>query len=697
MKNLLLRDSERSRVQRLCARLFTGLAVGGMLILSACGGSSVGSGGSANNAMNSTMGTAMVTLTDMPGDFLSYVVTVKSLQLTRADGTVVETVTGSTPVDFTKLVNLSEIISASQLPPGSYVSATLTLDYSAASIVVDNGTAAGISVPVANIYNGTGAALLSSPVTMTLTLPAGKPLVITPHTVANLALDFNLLATNTVVPVPVTNPPAAVTSSTTAVQVWVNPTLSASLMPDTTKQIRVRGTLVSVDTTNNTYTIDVRPFFNSTGMHGQFVVGTSSSTTFTINGTAYITQSTGIAALNALSAGALTAAYGTFDVASGTFTASSVLAGTSVAGSSLDSLEGTVTAVTANSDGTSTLTVTHGAICRAGQDGENEGGDDQGGDDFSRSVAVTVGPKTAVTEQGQTGSFSVADISVGQHLQVFGTYHATSGSSGDTSDDTGSATLDATNGSAFLMLTQLWGSVLPNTAATWATNPFMANGTQYNGVTLMLQALDGQPPSAFKFAGTGTSAANDANPAAYTVGVPTALSITNLSSGPARFYGFVTPFGTAKIPAPPPDFSAVTLVNYANTAAKLLVDWDRPGPTLPFGPLPLSATTGLVLSQTMLQSAEHDVIRIGPLSINPSTLSTGVTLQANTAATMTQFAIAHRSSWTFESFSSFADLVAALNKDLNGTTTLLDVFASGPYDSSTGTLSVDQLLIALSD
>ena len=115
-------------------------------------------------------------------------------------------------------------------------------------------------MPVANIYNGTGTALLSSPLTMTLTLPTGKPFIITPRTVADLALDFNLLATNTVVPVPVTTPPAALTSSTTAVQVWVNPTLSASLMPDATKQIHVRGPLVSVDTTNNTYTIDVRPF-----------------------------------------------------------------------------------------------------------------------------------------------------------------------------------------------------------------------------------------------------------------------------------------------------------------------------------------------------------------------------------------------------------------------------------------------------
>jgi len=516
---------------------------------------------------------------------------------------------------------------------------------------------------------------------VTLTLPSGKPFIITPRTVANLALDFNLLATNTVVPVPVTTPPAAVTSSTTAVQVWVNPTLSASLMPDATKQIHVRGPLVSVDTTSNSYTINVRPFYNSTGMHGQFVVGTTGTTTFTINGTPYSTQSAGIAALNALSAGTLTAAYGSFDVASGAFTASTVLAGTSVAGSSLDSLEGTVTAVTVNSDGTSTLTVTHGSICRAEQDGDHDG------DDFSRSVAVTVGSKTAVTEQGQTGSFSAADISVGQHLQLFGTFSSTSSS----------PTLDASSGSAILMLTPLWGLVQANTPASFATSPFMANGTQYNGITLMLQALDGQPPSAFNFAGTGTSSANDANPAAYTVGVPTALSITNLNGGPARFYGFVTPFGTAKIPAPPPDFSAVTLVNYANTTAKLLVDWDRPGPTLPFGPLPLSATAGLVLSQTTLQSAEHDVIRIGPQSINPSTLSSGVTLQADAAATMTQFAIAHRSSWKFESFSSFADLVTALNSDLNGTTTLLDVFASGPFNSTTGTLSVDQLLIALSD
>jgi hypothetical protein len=36
-----------------------------------------------------------------------------------------------------------------------------------------------------------------------------------------------------------------------------------------------------------------------------------------------------------------------------------------------------------------------------------------------------------------------------------------------------------------------------------------------------------------------------------------------------------------------------------------------------------------------------------------------------------------------------------LNSDLNGTTTVLALFAVGPYDSTTGGFSTDQLLIAL--
>ncbi|MGO9513585.1 MAG: DUF4382 domain-containing protein [Steroidobacteraceae bacterium] len=672
MKYSTLRQSASSRLQKLFNQLFTGLGVCGMLMLSACGGSGGGSNslGNTSTSTSTNTGAAMITLTDAPGDFLHYAVTVDSLQLTRGDGTVFETVSNSTLVDFAQLVDLSEIISAAQVPAGKYVSVTLTLDYyqPTTSIVVDNGTTSPIMVPATTppannsspgIFNATGTAALSSPVTMTLTLPSGSPLVITPGTVANLALDFNLLATNTVVPIPVTTPPAPVTSSTTAVQVWVSPALSASLTPDTTKQIRVRGPLVSVGTSS--YTINVRPFFNATGTQGQFVVNTTATTAFTINGMAYVGNTLGLPALQAAGAGTPTIAYGSYDVSTGTFTASNVLAGTN------DSVEGTVTAVSVSGT-TTTLTVENGMICRANMNGVN----------FSRTVFVTVGSGTVVTEEGQSSSFNAQDISVGQHLQVFGTY----------SDTSGTPTLDALNGSAFLMVTDVWGLV----QAT-PTTPEPSNV-----VTLTLQALDGLPPSAFTFTGTGAVpiATNDASASAYTVGVaPSLLPIpANLNSGPTQFRGFVTPFGTAQFPAPPPDFSAVTLVNYANTNAQFVAFW-MPGITTPFGTFTATSPT-LALTSATLSEAQRDLIRLGPESINPATL--GVTLQANSAATTrTQFVIVHRSSWKFESFSSFADLVSALYTDLNGTTALLGLFADGPYDTATGVLSVDQLEIALSD
>ena len=72
----------------------------------------------------------MVTMTDAKGDFLSYIVTLTSLQLQTAAGATVETIPATTKVDFSKLVDLSEVLSAGQIPPAEYVSAKLTIDYS---------------------------------------------------------------------------------------------------------------------------------------------------------------------------------------------------------------------------------------------------------------------------------------------------------------------------------------------------------------------------------------------------------------------------------------------------------------------------------------------------------------------------------------------------------------------------------------
>ena len=80
--------------------------------LAACGGG----GGSSNLAGEScgatACGSAVITITDAPGDFLSYTVDIVSLQLQRDDGTVVETLPVAATVDFARLVDLTEVISA---------------------------------------------------------------------------------------------------------------------------------------------------------------------------------------------------------------------------------------------------------------------------------------------------------------------------------------------------------------------------------------------------------------------------------------------------------------------------------------------------------------------------------------------------------------------------------------------------------
>ena len=177
----------------------------------------------------------------------------------------------------------------------------------------------------------------------------------------------------------------------------------------------------------------------------------------------------------------------------------------------------------------------------------------------------------------------------------------------------------------------------------------------------------------------------------YTVAVPTGLSPGAVSQGtPIRFLGYVNPFGTA-----PPDFTAQTLVNYAATASRLELDWSRPGVTAPFV-APLSATN-VVISQATIQTSQEHVLQTGPQRLDLSTVTTGVTLLPEAGATSTLFAIAHRSSRAVNTYSTFADEIAALNTALNGTTALLEVAADGPYNATTGTLSVDHVVFVLND
>ena len=79
-----------------------------------------------------------MTLTDAAGDFLTYQVSLVSLQLTQADGSVVDTLPRTTTVDLAQLVNLGEILSSRQIPAGNYSSAKVTVDFTGAKTVTVN-------------------------------------------------------------------------------------------------------------------------------------------------------------------------------------------------------------------------------------------------------------------------------------------------------------------------------------------------------------------------------------------------------------------------------------------------------------------------------------------------------------------------------------------------------------------------------
>jgi hypothetical protein len=620
-----------------------GLAACGVLLLAGCGDNGMsgmgGMGSGANTPAacgSSSCGPAMLTMTDAKGDFLSYTVNMTSLQLQTASGATVETLPAVTKVDFAQLVDLTEVISAGQIPAAEYVSATLTLDYAGANITADDGTGKAVALkPV----DSNGAAI-AAPVTVSVKLDNAHHLLITAGRTGRLAFDFNLAASNTV--------------DLTAMTVAVSPTLVATVVPSDNKKVRVRGQLVSASTTANDFVLKVQPFHDQSKTNGQATITVGMATTYQVNGMAYV-GAAGLAALAALPADTMVAAFGTLQTSSQTFTATTVLAGTSFENPSKDRVSGTVIARSGK-----TLTLRRATLCRHDGDFDFE----------SHDVTVTLADGTAVTEEGMTGTFTIADISVGQHIEAFGMVSSSSAASGND----GSKTLDATAGAVRLDMTPAWGVVTA-----------MASGS----VTVNLQSLDGLPVSAFNFAGTGMATASDASAAAYVIDTG-ALSQTGLAvKSPARVMGFVTPFGKS-----PPNFMAATLVNFSGVPEALIVDWAQKGSTTAFTGLTATSTT---LTLDLAGVDKLHFIQIGPQTIDLTTLATPPTLMADATAMNQIFAIGHRGKFKTENFNTFASFVAALSADLTPTATVVDLAATGQYDSMANTFNVTRLAVLIND
>jgi len=495
-------------------------------------------------------GVVGISLTDTAGDFLSYTVDVNSLTLTKADGTVVQALPLRTRVDFARLVDLTEFVTAVTIPSGNYVSATLNLDYTNADIQVDDGTGVPVPVPPTNIRDSQGVQVTT--LSMSVKLDPARPLVIAPLVSSLIDLDFNLAASNLV---DMSAPASPI--------VTVNPLLVADVNLDSPKPHRIRGPLDGVDRQAGSFTLILRPFNLLQGDLGRVSFFTDGNTTFEINQTSS-QGSAGLAVLAQQSRLTAVVALGTFDPATRRFTATEVLAGSSVSFGTSDVLTGNVTGRTGN-----TLTVRGAELFRS-----------DGTLSFQNTVSVTVASTTKVVSQKNPSGPQIAivpdigSISVGQRVTVFGTLNG--------------ASMDASTGLVRLLVTQLNGTV---------------NSAGSGIVAMTLARIDGRPIGLFDFSGTGPAAGSAADPNSYQVATSTLDLSSLVVNTPLKVRGFVRPFGQATAAN---DFGAIALIDVTNAPATMVVGWpsleSMPFNSFPPGRLVVNLTNAGLL---------HDVLRGG--------------------------------------------------------------------------------------
>src|SRR5882762_6767227 len=93
-------------------------------------------------------GTAVVTLTATASTdtFLAYRVGLVSVELQTSNGsTTTKVLPASTTVDLVKLLNLSEVLGSTSVAQANYTTAVITVDYSSAEIVYDDGSQHGLA------------------------------------------------------------------------------------------------------------------------------------------------------------------------------------------------------------------------------------------------------------------------------------------------------------------------------------------------------------------------------------------------------------------------------------------------------------------------------------------------------------------------------------------------------------------------
>jgi hypothetical protein len=456
------------------------------LLLSGCG-----SGGDDDTAATEN-GTLELAMTDAEEDFLTYRISVDSVSLKRLDGSLVELLPIQTEVDFVQYQELSELFAVLSVPSGHYESVVLDLDYSDAQVVVQDQDG---NAQVASVVDVDGNPITS--LSVELTLNDGETIHIRPRAIAQLTLDLDLSASNTIV-------------SYAPAVVEVSPFLIGETFLDSEREHRVRGLLQSVDTTDATFALAIIPMRLRAGEFGTLNIHVNDSTAYEIDGVEY-TGSAGLSALAALDARTPVVAFGApsreEDVR---FLATQVNAGSSVPWDGKDVLKGNITARSGN-----TLSI-RGAIVETGA----------GAAHFRQDVTLDIDDSTLISGY-RLGDADVNSLSIGQQIIALGAF------------DNINSSFDVSTGGIQMKVNRLVGQVV-----------------QASPLVLDLSLINRRRVEHFDFTGTGVDALSDADPESYEIDTST-LDLSNLDLNEwILVRGYPTAFGSA-----PMDFDATTLID----------------------------------------------------------------------------------------------------------------------------------------
>ncbi len=481
-----------------------------LVFLTSCSGSS--------GTNSSDKGEVTISLTDAEGDFITYAVDVKSITLTRPNGTVVETLPVTTTVDFAQYVDVTELITSASVPLGAYTKATMTLDYSNADIRVENSS--GESVQVSTIKDEDGNNVTE--IEVSVYLENSTKLVIAPGLVSHLSLDFDLKSSNTVS-----------FDDEGLAHVVVEPSLVAEIDKESPKIQQVRGTLADVEEDMGYFYVNLCPFShnlkNNKHKFGQVMVLSGTGTLYEINGEAY-TGDAGLSELADMESDTAVLVKGEMKFNPRRFEATEVYVGTSV-----PTVEGDVVMGSVLSRDGNTLAV-NGVVFS--EDGDKIRLND--------TVVVTLSETTVVKKQRSSEEFTIDAIAPGQNIWITGELSTT---------ESGTLSLDAAEGTARLLLTTLRGHV--------------AADSEGSDLNIELGSIDLRKAEMFDFTGTGSDETTDADPSSYEIETGVLSTAAFDLGDPIKIYGFVNGFGQA-----PYDFQATTLVNYVSLPSFLTVKWD---------------------------------------------------------------------------------------------------------------------------